>query len=404
VTDGVPGALAGVRVLDLSRVLAGPWATQLLADLGAEVIKIEKPGEGDETRAWGPPWLENNGAREAAYFLSANRGKRSVTIDIARPEGAVLVTRLAAQSDVLIENFKVGGLAKYGLDYASLAAANPGLVYCSITGFGQDGPYADRPGYDFVIQAMGGLMSLTGDAEGAPMKAGVALTDLVTGLYAANAIQAALRHRDRTGQGQHIDVALLDVQVAALANQALNYLVSGANPRRWGNAHPNIAPYQSFATLDGDIAIAAGNDGQFARLCEVLGLRELPADPRFTGNAERVVNRAALIAALQAAFAADTTAEWLKRLHAAGVPAGAVNRLDAVFADPQVVHRGLATTLPHPTLGAAPGVACPIRLSQTPVGAVTAPPPLGHDTRAVLAERLGLDAMALDRLEADGVL
>jgi crotonobetainyl-CoA:carnitine CoA-transferase CaiB-like acyl-CoA transferase len=301
-------ALEGVRVLDLSRVLAGPWATQLLADLGAEVIKIERPGEGDETRTWGPPYVEGRGAREAAYYMSANRGKSSVCVDMATPEGAALIVAMAKKSDVVVENFKAGSLKKYGLDYASLSAANPGLVYCSITGFGQDGPYAARPGYDFVVQAMGGLMSLTGAAEGEPMKAGVALTDVMTGLYAANGIQAALRHRDRTGQGQHVDMALLDVQVAVLANQALNFLASGRSPKRYGNAHPNIVPYQSFTAADGDVAVAVGNDGQFARLCKSLEVPALAADPRFATNADRVAHRADLVTLLQAAFAKQPAA------------------------------------------------------------------------------------------------
>lgn len=398
------GPLSGIKILDLSRVLAGPWATQLLADLGAEVIKIEKPGEGDETRSWGPPYLEKDGAREAAYFLAANRGKRSVGVDLADPEGAGLVSRLAAQADVVVENFKVGGLKKYGLDYESLRAVNPALVYCSITGFGQQGPYAQRPGYDFVVQAMGGMMSLTGEPEGEPMRVGVALTDLSTGLYAANAIQAALIHRQRTGQGQMIDLSLLDVQVALLANQALNYLVTGRNPRRWGNAHPNIVPYQSFATRDGDIALAVGNDGQFTRMCRAIGADGLAADPRFTTNADRVANRAVLIAALQGIFATGDTADWLARLEAAGVPAASVNTIAQVFADPHVRDRGLQLSLPHPTLGAAPGVACPIRLSETPVGAKTAPPALAADTRDVLVERLGLDEETLERLSALGVI
>ena len=397
-------ALEGVRVLDLSRVLAGPWCTQLLADLGAEVIKIERPGEGDETRAWGPPYVAGAGAREAAYYMAANRGKSSVCIDMASPQGAALILDLAARSDVLVENFKVGSLKRYGLDYASLSAANPGLVYCSITGFGQDGPYADRPGYDFIVQAMGGLMSLTGAADGEPMKAGVALTDLMTGLYAANGIQAALRHRDRTGQGQHIDLALLDVQVATLANQALNYLASGRSPKRYGNAHPNIVPYQSFTASDADIAVAVGTDGQFTRLCAALERPELAADPRFATNADRVAHRAALVTQLQTAFAERPVAVWLDRLQAAGVPAGAVNTVEDAFADPQVIHRGLRIDLPHPEIGLAPGVACPIRLSETPAGAKTAPPPLGYDTRRVLAEVLGLTPRAITQLEAAKVV
>jgi crotonobetainyl-CoA:carnitine CoA-transferase CaiB-like acyl-CoA transferase len=400
----VSGPLTGIKVLDLSRVLAGPWATQILADLGAEVIKIEKPGEGDETRTWGPPYLERDGAREAAYFLAANRGKKSVCIDIAKPEGARLIADLAVQADVLIENFKVGGLQRYGLDFATLSVLNPRLVYCSITGYGQDGPYAEKPGYDFVIQAMGGMMSLTGAADGEPMKAGVAITDLMTGLYAANAIQAALHHRHQTGGGQHIDLALMDVQVAMLANQALNYFVTGRNPGRWGNAHPNIVPYQAFAAQDGDLVVAVGNDGQFTRLCQAIGAGDLVTDPRFTRNADRVKNRAALVTRLQAVFAEEPVAHWIDRLDAAGVPVGGVNGLDQVFADPQVVSRGLRIDLPHATLGTAPGVASPIRLSDADVGATSAPPALGADTRQVLSDRLGLDDGRLRQLADDGVI
>ena len=396
----MPRALEGVRVLDLSRVLAGPWATQLLADLGADVIKIERPGEGDETRAWGPPYFEGEGAKEAAYYMAANRGKASVCIDIASPQGGKLVTALATKCDVVVENFKVGALKKYGLDYAFLSAANPALVYCSITGFGQDGPYAARPGYDFAIQAMGGLMSLTGEADGPPMKAGVAVTDLMTGLYAANAIQAALRHRDRTGQGQHIDMALLDVQVATLANQALSFLATGRNPTRYGNAHPTVVPYQSFTAADGDIAVAVGNDGQFTRLCAAMDLPHLASDPHFSTNSARITNRAALITQLQAGFAEQPVAYWLQRLTAASVPAGPVNTVSQVFADPQVIHRGLRIDLPHPELGSVAGVACPIRLSKTPAGAQTAPPPLGYDTRRVLTEVLGLTDEAVTALQA----
>jgi crotonobetainyl-CoA:carnitine CoA-transferase CaiB-like acyl-CoA transferase len=400
----VSGPLTGIKVLDLSRVLAGPWATQILADLGAEVIKIEKPGEGDETRTWGPPYLERDGAREAAYFLAANRGKKSVCIDIAKPEGARLIADLAVQADVLIENFKVGGLQRYGLDFATLSVLNPRLVYCSITGYGQDGPYAEKPGYDFVIQAMGGMMSLTGAADGEPMKAGVAITDLMTGLYAANAIQAALHHRHQTGRGQHIDLALMDVQIAMLANQALNYFVTGRNPGRWGNAHPNIVPYQAFAAQDGDLVVAVGNDGQFTRLCQAIGAGDLVTDPRFTRNADRVKNRAALVTRLQAVFAEEPVTHWIDRLDAAGVPVGGVNGLDQVFADPQVVSRGLRIDLPHATLGTAPGVASPIRLSDADVGATSAPPALGADTRQVLSDRLGLDDGRLRQLADDGVI
>jgi crotonobetainyl-CoA:carnitine CoA-transferase CaiB-like acyl-CoA transferase len=399
-------ALDGVRILDLSRVLAGPWATQLLGDLGAEVIKVEKPGEGDDTRHWGPPYVQSaDGAhREAAYFLSANRGKQSVAVNLGSPEGAALIRQLAAQCDVLVENFRVGGLARFGLDYASLREVNPGLVYCSITGFGQDGPYAERAGYDFVIQAMGGLMSVTGEAEGEPMKAGVALVDIMTGLYASNAILAALRHRDRTGEGQQVDLALLDVQVAVMANQALNYLATGRDPKRYGNAHPNIVPYQAFSTADGALTVAIGNDAQFRRLCEVMGAPELGTDARFAGNGDRVRNRDALIPLLQQIFSTAATAEWLARILPADLPAGPINSLREVFEDEQVKHRGLRLDLPHPDLGSVPGVASPIRLSETPVVAEAAPPPLGRHTREVLERLLGLTPERLDALEKSGVI
>ena len=408
--------LEGIRVLDLSRVLAGPWCTQLLADLGADVCKIERPGEGDDTRAWGPPYAQSDGehgsagpagaepARESAYFLSANRGKRSVAVNFALPEGARLVAQLAAHCDVLVENFKVGALARRGLDYATLSAAHPGLVYCSITGFGQDGPYAARAGYDFVIQGMSGLMSVTGEPGGEPMKAGVAIADVLTGLYAANAIQAALRTRDRTGRGTHIDLALLDVQVAAMANQALNALVSGHNPARHGNAHPNIVPYQSFDTADLPITIAVGNDQQFRRLCVELGAPGLGVDVRFASNELRVRNRVALLPLLQALLVAQAAAHWLARLEAAGVPAGPVNTMAQVFADPQVVHRGLRQDLPHARLGSVPGVRCPIRMTGADVGSTLAPPALGADTREVLAGVLGLSATQIEALVGAGVV
>ncbi len=394
------GALDGIRVLDLSRVLAGPWAAQLLADFGAEVIKIENPVGGDDTRHWGPPWATSaDGAeREAAYFLSANRGKESVTLDMAKPEGQALVHALAARCDVLVENFKVGGLKKYGLDYESLSALNPRLVYCSITGFGQTGPYAHRPGYDFVLQGMGGLMSITGEPDGEPMKVGVALTDILTGLYAANAIQAALRHRDRTGEGQHIDMALLDVQVAVLANQALNYLVSGKNPVRRGNAHPNIVPYQAFRTADGYMTVAVGNTGQWTRLCKTIGRPDLAEDARFASNTLRLEHREVLVPMLAEAIAARPTADWIAAMEEAGVPAGPINTLEQVFADPQIVHRGLALNLAHDALGTVPGVACPVRMSATPPDREHAPPMLGEHTRLVLRRDLGLSDEELDRL------
>jgi crotonobetainyl-CoA:carnitine CoA-transferase CaiB-like acyl-CoA transferase len=403
------GALSHLKILDLSRVLAGPWASQLLADLGAEVIKVEKPGSGDDTRAWGPPWLadgEGRATRESAYYLCTNRNKQSVTIDITRPEGQVIVRALAAEADVLIENFKVGGLAAYGLDYASLKTVNPRLVYCSITGFGQDGPYAARAGYDFLIQGMGGLMSLTGRAEdepgAGPQKVGVALTDILTGLYATVAIQAALAHRDRTGEGQQIDLALLDVQVACLANQALNYLVSGASPRRLGNAHPNIVPYQDFPTADGDMILAIGNDAQFARFCAIAGRPQWSDDERYASNAARVAHRATLIPLLRQTTVTKTTAEWIALLEPAAVPCGPINDLAAVFADPQVRHRGLQVALPH-VAGSAPQVANPIHLSATPVDYRRAPPTLGQDTLEVL-RRLGHSEEAIARLQNEGIV
>jgi len=390
-----PRALAGIKVLDLSRVLAGPWCGQLLADLGADVVKVERPGAGDDTRAWGPPWLKDargEATRDAAYYFCANRNKRSVTIDIATPEGQALVRALALEADVVLENFKVGGLAQYGLDWASLRALKPSLVYCSITGFGQTGPYAQRAGYDFLIQGMGGLMSVTGRADGeegaGPQKVGVALTDILTGLYATVGVLAALAHRDRTGEGQHVDLALLDVQVACLANQTANYLIGGAVPRRMGNAHPNIVPYQDFPTADGDMILAVGNDGQFAKFCEVAGAG-WARDERFATNAQRVKHRAELIPLLRQATVMRTTHDWIAALEAAGVPCGPINRLDEVFADPQVLARGLRIDLPHAVAGTVPGVANPIRLSASPVAYDRGPPVLGEHTAEVLAQWLG---------------
>lgn len=388
-------ALDGLKVLDLSRVLAGPWAGQMLADLGADVVKVERPGSGDDTRAWGPPWLKDADGRDtadAAYFFCANRNKRSIAIDIATPEGQALVRRLAERADVVLENFKVGGLKAYGLDWDSLRAVNPRLVYCSITGFGQTGPYAPRAGYDFLIQGMGGLMSVTGrsDAEdgAGPQKVGVALTDILTGLHAVIGVLAALRHRDLTGEGQHIDLALLDVQVAALANQTANWLIGGVVPKRMGNAHPNIVPYQDFPTLDGDMILAIGNDGQFARFCEVAGHAEWATDTCFTTNAARVANRAVLIPLMRQATVMRTTRDWIAALESKAVPCGPINRLDEVFADPQVTARGLRVDLPHPVAGSVPGVANPIRLSATPVVHRSAPPTLGQHTDEVLADWL----------------
>lgn len=385
--------LDGVRVLDLSRILAGPWATQVLADFGADVIKVERPGVGDDTRTWGPPYLKDAGGEdtaESAYYLCANRGKRSVAIDFTTDQGRAQIHKLAARSDVLVENYKVGGLKKYALDFASLHAINPRLVYCSITGYGQDGPYAQRPGYDAAIQAMGGLMSVTGEPDGAPgagpQKVGVAATDLMTGMYAASAILAALRHAERSGEGQHIDLALLDTQVAWLANQASNYLVGGMLPERQGTAHPNIVPYQVMPAADGYFMLAVGNDRQFARLCEVIGETELARDSRYATNAARVDHRDELVTRLQSVLRTRPAAEWLAALDAAQVPANPVNRIDQVFDDPQVKTRGLRMTLPHASGVDVPMVRNPARFSATPVQYTHAAPRLGEHTDEVLRE------------------
>ena len=403
--------LHGVRILDLSRILAGPWATQLLADLGAEVIKIERPGSGDDTRQWGPPWLADaNGqpTSESAYYLSCNRGKRSLAIDFTKPEGADLLRALAADSQVLVENFKVGGLAQYGLDYASLQALNRRLVYCSITGYGQTGPYAERAGYDAAIQAQGGLMSITGEPDGAPgggpQKVGVAVADLMTGMYAATGILAALRHAEATGVGQHIDLALLDTQVGWLANQAMNYLVGGSVPQRRGSAHPNIVPYQVMPAADGYFMLAVGNDAQFRRLCAIVFEPALADDLRYATNAARVCHRAELIDRLSVLLQTRPLAHWLGELEAHGVPCAPVNSLDQVFADPQVRARGMRFELPHASGCNVPLVANPLRLSETPVEYRSAPPLLGADTRALLSERLGLAEERIDQLQAAGVI
>jgi crotonobetainyl-CoA:carnitine CoA-transferase CaiB-like acyl-CoA transferase len=397
-------ALSHVTVLDLSRILAGPWASQALADLGADVIKIERPGTGDDTRTWGPPFL----GADAAYFLCANRNKQSVTVDFTTPEGREIVRALALNCDVVLENFKVGSLKSYGLDYESLKAINPRIIYCSITGFGQTGPYAARAGYDFLIQGMGGLMSVTGRAAqepgAGPQKAGVAVTDILTGLYATIGILAALAHRERTGVGQSIDVALMDVQVACLANQALNYLVGGEVPQRLGNAHPNIVPYQDFPTSDGFMIVAVGNDAQFTRLCTTLGLASLASDPKFATNPQRVRHRDELIGLLRNATRTRSTAQWVADLESVGVPCGPINAIDAVFADPQVRARGLKVELPHPQAGAVPLVANPLRLSATPVSYRTAPPTLGAHTAEVLGTRLGYSATDIERLRAKHVI
>jgi len=382
-----PLALHGIKVIDLSRVLAGPWATQLLADLGADVIKVERPETGDDTRSWGPPWfVAADGAREAAYFTCANRGKRSIAIDIASPAGAMLATKMATTADVLVENFKVGALANYGLDYDTLSAINPGLIYCSITGFGQTGPYSELPGYDFVVQAMGGLMSVTGEPDGAPMKSGVALADIMTGLYACSGVLAALLQRQRTGRGQHVTTSLLDVQVATLANQAAGYFATAKNPARHGNAHPSIVPYQTFRTADGVIALAVGNDSQFQRMARVLGRPELATDERFKTNAGRVVARDALIPELANAFRSKPSAHWIKVLTEMSVPAGPVNLLSDVFSDPHVQQRGLQIAMPHSTLGAVPGIACPVRLSSSPPRDDVGPPTLDEHEAQIRAQ------------------
>ncbi len=405
-----PGALQGVRVLDLSRVLAGPWCTQTLADLGADVIKVERPGSGDDTRGWGPPFLKDGAGAdtaEAAYYLGANRNKRSITIDLAHPDGQALVRRLAAQCDVVVENFKVGDMARYGLDAATLRALNPRLVYCSITGFGQTGPYRDRAGYDYAIQGIGGLMSVTGERDeqpgGGPQKVGVAVADLFTGLYATIGILAALRHRDATGEGQVLDMALLDTQVAMLANLGANYLVTKKAPARAGNAHQNIVPYQVFEVADGHLILAVGNDGQFQKFCAVAGCPELARDPRFVKNADRVRHRAVLVPLLEPVLRQRNKADWLAALEAAKVPCGPINNLQEVFADPQVQARGMVTRWPHPLAGEIELVASPIKLSATPVAQHRPPPLLGQHTDELLAE-FGLAADECQRLRAQRVI
>jgi len=409
-------SLDGIRVLDLSRVLAGPWCTQTLADLGADVIKIERPGSGDDTRGWGPPFLVgDDGAesREAAYYLGANRNKRSLTCDIAQPAGQQLIRELVRHCDVFIENFKVGDMARYGLDYAALSALNPKLVYCSLTGFGQTGPYAPRAGYDYIIQGMGGLMSVTGERDdlgGGPQKVGVAVADLFTGMYATVGILAALRHAERTGEGQHLDMALLDTQVAMLANLGANHLVAGTVPGRMGNAHQNIVPYQVFEVApaaDGSkdfIILAVGNDGQFAKFCAVAGRPELAADPRYASNRHRVTHRAELVPLLEPILKSRPKADWLAALEAAGVPCGAINRLDEVFADPQVQARAMVDDWAHPLKGALRLVASPLKLGRTPVRTERPPPLLGQHTDEVLAELLGWDAARIAAARARQVI
>jgi formyl-CoA transferase len=404
-------ALGHIRILDLTRVLAGPWCAQNLADLGADVIKIERPGAGDDTRHWGPPYLKDadgNDTSEAAYYLAANRGKRSVTLDIATPEGQDIVRRLARESDVVLENYKVGQLKKYGLDYASLKLEKRDLIYCSITGFGQDGPYAQRAGYDFIIQGMGGFMSITGERDdlpgGGPQKAGIAISDLMTGMYATIAVLAALAHRDRTGEGQYIDMALLDVQVAMLANMGTNYLTSGNPPKRWGNAHPNIVPYQTFATSDGHIIVAVGNDGQYRRFVEAGGRPELALDERFATNPMRVRHRDVLVPILAEMVKTKTKQEWITQLEAAGVPCGPINKLDEVFENPQVAARGMRVELAHPLAGTVPLVRSPMKMSATPATHDGAPPLLGQHTHEILGELLRISDDELAELRQRGVI
>jgi crotonobetainyl-CoA:carnitine CoA-transferase CaiB-like acyl-CoA transferase len=403
--------LDGTRVLDLSRVLAGPWCTQNLADLGAEVFKIERPGTGDDTRTWGPPFLrdaDGNNTSESAYFLCANRNKQSVAIDMSSPEGAALIREFAKSCDVVVENFKVGGLKKYGLDYESLFELNPRLVYCSITGFGQSGPLSQRAGYDFLIQGMGGLMSITGEpdsvAGGGPEKVGVAVTDLMAGMYATTGILAALMEREKSGLGQHLDIALFDAQLAMLANQSMNYLTTGNAPKRMGNAHPNIVPYQTFGASDGHVIIACGNDSQFRALCTAMNLPELAIDSRFATNSGRSVNRAELLPQLAAVFMTRTRDAWVAALEACGVPCGPINDIEQAFGSEQAVYRGAAREITHPVAGVAPTVASPLRLSATPVEYNRAPPMLGQHTNAVLRDVLGLTDARISELQQAGVI
>ena len=405
------GALSHIRVLDLSRILAGPWSGQILADLGAEVIKVERPQVGDDTRTWGPPFLkdeEGNDTAESAYFLSANRGKKSVAVDMTTPEGQEVIRALAQHADIVLENFKVGGLKKYGLDYDSLKALNPKIIYCSITGFGQTGPYSHRPGYDFMIQGMGGLMSLTGEkdgvAGGGPQKVGVALADVLTGMYATTSVLAALAHRDHTGVGQYIDLALLDVQAACLANQGTNYLIGGQVPQRLGNAHPNIVPYQTFATEDGFIILAVGNDGQFGRFCQLIDRADLATDERFASNKARVENRVELIALLEPHLLTRSSETWLADLEKASIPCGPINTVDKVFENPQIQHREMQVDIPHPLSGTVPQVGSPMKFSETPITYNNAPPTLGQHTESVLADILQLDAEAITALKDKNII
>jgi crotonobetainyl-CoA:carnitine CoA-transferase CaiB-like acyl-CoA transferase len=407
----MPGPLSHIRVLDLSRVLAGPWAGQNLADLGAEVIKVERPKFGDDSRTYGPPWVkdrEGRDTKDSAYFTSANRGKKSITLNISKPEGQKLVRELARVSDVLIENYKFGDLARYGLSYHDLKQINPRLIYCSVTGFGQTGPYREHPGYDFMIQGMGGMMSVTGEPDGAPgggpQRAGVPVADIITGMYATIAICAAIAHRAETGIGQHLDLALLDSQIALLAYQNTNYFATGIPPKRIGNLHPNIVPYQPFKTADGDVILACGNDNLFRKFCEAAGCTELAGDPRFAGNGKRVENRAELTRLLQAVFARRSTKEWVELLEAAGVPNGPINDVAQVFEEPQVKARGIKVELDHPVAGRLPTVASPMRFSATPVEYKLAPPVLGQHTEEILRGLLQKTDVEIAKLKADGTV
>jgi crotonobetainyl-CoA:carnitine CoA-transferase CaiB-like acyl-CoA transferase len=401
-------ALEGIKVLDLSRVLAGPWSTQILADFGADVLKVELPGKGDDTRAWGPPFFQledgSDDPQESAYYLCANRNKRSAAIDMAKPEGAALIRRLAAEADILVENFKVGGLGKYGLDYAAIAAINPRIVYCSITGFGQTGPYKDRGGYDFVAQGMGGFMSITGEEHGGPLRAGVAIADLSTGMYATVSIMMALRHAERTGEGQQIDISLLDTQIAMLANQASNWLVGGVNPGRLGNRHPTVVPYKTYEVADGIMIIAIGNNGQFRTFCQEMGVGEWADDPKFVSSPQRLIHREELEQMIQDLVRPHDSTALIARLVAVGVPAGPVNTISDVFADPFVEARGTVQRIARKDGLEVPGVAFPGKLSATPADYRLAPPKVGEQSREVLGDWLALDDAELEALEAAGVV
>ncbi len=408
-TANLSGPLTGIKVLDLSRILAGPTCTQLLGDLGADVVKVERPGAGDDTRKWGPPYVRGENGREtteSAYYLSANRNKRSLTVDLSKAGGQALIRELAAKADVLVENYKVGGLARFGLDYAALNKVNARLVYCSISGFGQDGPYAARPGYDFLIQAMGGIMSLTGEPDGSPMKVGVGIADVMCGMYAGISVLAALRHRDLSGRGQHIDLSLLDTQVAWLINGGLNYLTSEQNPTRYGNGHPNIVPYQVFPTADGFFVLAVGNDEQFRRFCTVAGKPLLAEEPGFASNDARVRCRDQVVAEVAALTRTKSSADWLSDLQAVNVPCGPVNDLAQVFSDPQIRHRNMRISVPHELAagGRVDLIGNPIKMSETPVSYRRAPPTLGQHTDEVLSDWLAADDTRLAELHDEDLI